>query len=59
MILPLVLEITNHVNRRNIYGKYHLRRLITLWLVRTVQSKYFRESTICNLQECVKNELTE
>ncbi len=25
----------------------------------TLQSKYFRESPICNLQECVKNELTE
>ena len=57
--MPVILESNNDVNRRNVYGKHHLIRLIILLLVRTIKSKYLRKSTSPNLFKCAIKKVIE
>ena len=57
--VPLISERNNDVNRRNVYGKCHLIRLITLLLVRTIKSKYLRKNTSSNLFKCAIKKVIE
>ena len=57
--MPVILERNNDVNRRNVYGKCHLIRLITLLLVRTIKSKYLRKSTTPNSFKCAIREVID